>query len=237
MASHSNMYQAPSRGPSPLYMEDHPPAPMPHGSMSSYRAPSPLPIQEHQSGLVSHGSMSSYRVPSREPSPVQMHEEREDSPPPPPPPPHRVAIGRTDSHSPQPPMHSQARSHSPLPPMHSSQYRPHSPNPPPHYPPPSRSPTPLVMNDRYTVFNRTPSPSAASMHSAVSATSAQSDIHGNTPSPLRDAMEDVMTSLEDMGLPRQAQSPSPSPMFNNPWAPEEFDTSQKGHPKATGAGL
>ncbi|KAJ6146985.1 hypothetical protein N7497_008967 [Penicillium chrysogenum] len=152
-------------------------------------------------------------------------------PPPPPPPPHRVAIGRTDSHSPQPPMHSQARSHSPLPPMHSSQYRPHSPNPPPHYPPPSRSPTPLVMNDRYTAFNRTPSPSAASMHSAVSATSAQSDIHGNTPSPLRDAMEDVMTSLEDMGLPRQAQSPSPSPMFNNPWAPEEFDTSQERTPQ------
>ncbi|CAG8886164.1 unnamed protein product [Penicillium nalgiovense] len=195
MASHGNMYQAPSRGPSPLYMEDHPPAPMPHGSMPSYRAPSPLPIQEHQSALVSHGSMSSYRVPSREPSPVQMHEEREDSPLPP------TAAAP-----------SRHRSHSPLPPIHSSQHRPHSPNPPSHYPPPSRSPTPLVMNDRYTVFNRTPSPSAASMHSAVSATSAQSDIHGNTPSPLRDAMEDVMTSLEDMGLPRQAQSPSPSPM-------------------------
>lgn len=69
------------------------------------------------------------------------------------------------------------------------------------------------------------------MDSAVSATSAQSDIQRNTPSPLRDAMEDVMTSLEDMGLPRQAQSPSPSPVFNNPWAPEEFDTSNERTPQ------
>ncbi|CDM29657.1 hypothetical protein DTO013E5_6045 [Penicillium roqueforti] len=231
MSSHGGMYRAPSRSQSPLYMEDHPPAPVPHGSMSSYRAPSPLPAREHPSALVSGGGMSSYRVPSREPSPVQMHEEREDSPPPPPPPPHRVVVGRSGSHSPQPPIHSQTRSHSPLPPMHSSQDRAHSPNPPSHYPNPSRSPTPLVMNDRYTTLNRTPSPSAASMHSALSATSGQSDMHGNTPSPLRDAMEDVMTSLEDMGLPRQDQSPSPSPVFNEPWSPEEFDTSQERTPQ------
>ncbi|OQE35376.1 hypothetical protein PENCOP_c013G01360 [Penicillium coprophilum] len=258
MGSHSSMYRDHSRGPSPLYIQDHPPAPMAHGSMSSYRAPSPLPVQELPSALAPHGNVSSYLVPYREPSPVPIHEEREDSPPPPPPP-HRVVIGRTKSHSPQPPMqspprshsplpqmyssqhrshspqppmHSQARSHSPLPPMHSSQHRAHSPNPPSHhYPPPSRSPTPLVMNDRYAIFDRTPSPSAASMHSAVSATSAQSDIHGNTPSPLRDAMEDVMTSLEDMGLPRRDQSPSPSPIFNNPWAPEAFDTSQERTPQ------
>ncbi|KAJ5451594.1 Variant SH3 [Penicillium cf. griseofulvum] len=256
MISHDNMYRAPSRGPSPVYMDDRPPAPMPHRSMSSYRAPSPLPVQEHPAALVSQGSMAPYRVSSREPSPVHMHEEQEDSPPPPPPP-HRVVIGAR-SRSPQPPMHSQARSHSPLPPMHSSQHRAHSPqppmhsatrshsplppahssrhrahspNPPSHHPELSRSSTPLVMNDRYTIFNRTPSPSAASMHSAVSATSAQSDIHGNTPSPLRDAMEDVMSSLEDMGLPRQDQSPSPSPVFNNPWAPEEFDPSQERTPQ------
>ncbi|KAJ9488632.1 hypothetical protein VN97_g4674 [Penicillium thymicola] len=229
IVSHGSMYRAPSRGPSPLYMQDHPPAPMPHGSMSSYRAQSPLPMLEHPSALVSRGSMS-YRVPSREPSPVQMFEEREDSPPPPPPP-HRVVIPRTEARSPQPPTHSQTRSHSPLPPMHSSQHRAHSPQPPSHSPRPSRPPTPLVMNDRYAVFDRTPSPSAGSMHSAVSETSAQSDIHGNTPSPLRDAMEDVMTSLEDMGLPREAQSPSPSPVFNNPWSPEEFDTSHERTPQ------
>lgn len=41
-----------------------------------------------------------------------------------------------------------------------------------------------------------------------------------------------MTSLEDMGLPpREAQSPSPSPVFHNPWAPEEFDTSHERTPQ------
>jgi len=85
------------------------------------------------------------------------------------------------------------------------------------------------MNDRYVVFARTPSPGALSAHSA---TSGQSDVNGNTPSPLRDAMEDVMTSLEDMGLPRQASpsprhppSPSPPPTFNNPWSGDMYDES------------
>ncbi|KAJ5562997.1 Variant SH3 [Penicillium sp. DV-2018c] len=215
---HGSMYRAPSRGPSPLYMQDHPPAPMPHGSMSSYRTSSPLPTQEHPPAPIPHGGSFSYGDPSREPSPVPMQDEREDSPPPPPPPPHRVAINRADTRSPRPPTHSsQNRAQSPLPPSHS--------------PRPSRSPTPLVMNDRYVIFDRTPSPSAASTRSGVSATSGQSDIQGNTPSPLRDAMEDVMTSLEDMGLPREAQSPSPSPVFNNPWAPEEFDTSHEKTPQ------
>ncbi|KAG0155658.1 hypothetical protein PDIDSM_2831 [Penicillium digitatum] len=269
-------YQALSREPSPLHMQDHPPESIPNGGVSSYRAPSPLPIQKHQYALVSRGIMPSYRAPSRgpsrEPSPVQMYEEREDSPPPPPPPPHRVVVARAETRSPQPPMHSQTRSHSPLPPIHSSRHRAHS-QPPmqsqtrvvryhhtlirpsrtlssaanafsaksfstttirhcrqcilrhevirhyhpyihpivtrrsrQHSPQPSRSPTPLFMNDRYALIDH---------------------IHGNTPSPLRDAMEDVMTSLEDMGLPREAQSPSPSPMFNDHWPPEEFENSHK----------
>ncbi|KAJ5134486.1 hypothetical protein N7526_005851 [Penicillium atrosanguineum] len=88
-------------------------------------------------------------------------------------------------------------------------------------------PKPLDMNDRYVIFARTPSPGALSTHSAVS---VQSDANGNTPSPLRDAMEDVMTSLQDMGLPRQASpsprnAPSPSvPVtFNNPWSGDTYD--------------
>lgn len=97
------------------------------------------------------------------------------------------------------------------------------------------------MNDRYVIFARTPSPGALSTHSAQSAVSAQSDAHGNTPSPLRDAMEDVMTSLEDMGLPRQATSPgprqapspSPPPTFNNPWSAENFNEMNDRTPPAT----
>ncbi|KAJ5981400.1 hypothetical protein N7522_013821 [Penicillium canescens] len=243
-------YRDASREPSPLQMQEHASAMVPYGSASSYRhasrEPSPLQMQEYSSAMVPQCSMSSYRHSSREPSSLQMEEDREDSPPPPPPPPHRVAISRAASHSPQPPMHpAQPRAQSPQPPMHAphpraqspqpqmhaQQPRAHSPQPPSHTPRPSHSPAPLVMNDRYVIFDRTPSPSAASTHSAMSEHSAQSDIHGNTPSPLRDAMEDVMTSLEDMGLPRQAASPSPTPTFNDPWAPENFDTSNERTPQ------
>ncbi|TAQ86747.1 hypothetical protein B7494_g4918 [Chlorociboria aeruginascens] len=43
---------------------------------------------------------------------------------------------------------------------------------------------------------------------------------GLTPSPLRTAMDDVMSSLADMGLSRETQSPDP-PV--DPWSPEAFD--------------
>jgi len=54
-------------------------------------------------------------------------------------------------------------------------------------------------------------------------------------------MEDVMTSLEDMGLPRQATSPgprqapspSPPPTFNNPWSAENFNEMNDRTPPAT----
>ncbi|KAL5047375.1 hypothetical protein BDW71DRAFT_179982 [Aspergillus fruticulosus] len=97
-------------------------------------------------------------------------------------------------------------------------------SPPPPPPPPHRVavqhqpsssaavPRQLDMNDRYVVFARTPSPAG------------HSDANGQTPSPLRDAMEDVMTSLEDMGMSRDSHSPSPQPEFNNPWSPAAFDS-------------
>ncbi|MCJ1370001.1 cytokinesis protein 3 [Loxospora ochrophaea] len=82
------------------------------------------------------------------------------------------------------------------------------------------------MNDRYPAISRghtpvPPSPGA----------------HGLTPSPLRDAMEDVMSSLHDMGLQRDAHSPSPdrsrSPL--NPWSPEAFEEfRQKPHSQKRG---
>ncbi len=93
------------------------------------------------------------------------------------------------------------------------------PPPPPHRVAVQRQPSPgpsvphqLDMNDRYVVFTRTPSPAA------------HSDAHGQTPSPLRDAMEDVMTSLEDMGMTKASPSPSPQPEFNNPWSPDAFES-------------
>ena len=50
-------------------------------------------------------------------------------------------------------------------------------------------------------------------------------VHGHTPSPLRDAMDDVMSSLHDMATRRDEQSPSPEqerpPL--DPWSPEAFE--------------
>lgn len=50
-----------------------------------------------------------------------------------------------------------------------------------------------------------------------------------------------MTSLEDMGLPRQtspsprhAPSPSPPPVFNNPWSPDAYDDMNDQAPQRTG---
>ena len=94
------------------------------------------------------------------------------------------------------------------------------PPPPPHRvaysgPPPRASPSPTPsMNDRYPTVSRGPSPSPISP-----------GVHGHTPSPLRDAMDDVMTSLHDMAMRRNEQSPSPElerpPL--DPWSPEAFE--------------
>ncbi|KAK0720841.1 hypothetical protein B0H67DRAFT_577492 [Lasiosphaeris hirsuta] len=43
---------------------------------------------------------------------------------------------------------------------------------------------------------------------------------GLTPSPLRDAMDDVMEQLDALGMPRGTESPEP-PL--DPWSPESFD--------------
>ncbi|KAJ5949008.1 hypothetical protein N7454_002315 [Penicillium verhagenii] len=223
----------PYQQPSPVYYDDSPrhrdasPLPYHTPSVRSRRAPSPMyyddPPMHREISPMPHRAVSPM---PQEFSPMQM-EEREDSPPPPPPPPHRVAVNRP-------------RSHSPLPPMHASQPPQRllrSPQPPAHSPRPSRSPTPLNMNDRYVIFSRTPSPGAMSARSGMS---AQSDANGNTPSPLRDAMEDVMSSLQGMGLPRdapspsprQAPSPSPPPSFNNPWSGDTYDASNDRTPPA-----
>ena len=92
-----------------------------------------------------------------------------------------------------------------------------SPSPPP--PPPHRvalgrrtpSPQPLAMNDRYLNFSRTPSPQPPSLS-------------GHTPPMLRHAMDDVMSSLEDMGMSRTESEPK-APF--NPWSPEAFDELHK----------
>ena len=124
---------------------------------------------------------------------------------------------RTASPAPTTPRHHISRNNSPNP------YKSFGSSPPPPMPPPHRvayhnpprstpSPTPS-MNDRYPTFSRGPSPVPPSP-----------GIHGLTPSPLRDAMDGVMSSLHDMALRRDAPSPSPerSPPLD-PWSPEAFE--------------
>ncbi|KAI4209492.1 MAG: hypothetical protein LQ351_007569 [Letrouitia transgressa] len=98
-------------------------------------------------------------------------------------------------------------------------------SPPPPAPPPHRvtynasrsvetpSHAPLI-DDRHSVHSRAHSPAPTSPEGV-----------GLTPSPLRDAMEDVMSSLHDMGM----NPHSPDPSFErrteplDPWSPDAFE--------------
>ena len=97
-------------------------------------------------------------------------------------------------------------------------------SPPPPLPPPHRvaynapprdSPSPMPsMNDRYPIVSRSPSPAPPSRGA-----------HGHTPSPLRDAMDDVMSSLHDMAMRGNESSPTPEQeqAHLDPWSPEAFE--------------
>jgi hypothetical protein len=183
-------------------------------SISISRGPSPNPMGIHD---------NIQRVPSPQ---IRGYGSRVPSPAPPM---HNGYGSRAPS--PAPPMHNGygSRAPSPAPPMHHSygsripspdpfQYRPHSrapsPNPqfdigssPPPAPPPHRSIYASQNNGYHTpraVSPCPPSPGAT----------------GLTPSPLRTAMDDVMSSLADMGVSRETESPEP-PL--DPWSPEAFD--------------
>lgn len=102
-------------------------------------------------------------------------------------------------------------------------------SPPPPAPPPHRIPyaTPATtethspmphMNDRYNTISRGPSPIPPSPGAP-----------GYTPSPLRDAIDDVMSSLHDMSIRQDAPSPSPAgrQISTDPWSPEAFSELQQ----------
>lgn len=74
------------------------------------------------------------------------------------------------------------------------------------------------MNDRYALVSRTPSPQITSLQ-------------GHTPPMIRDAMEDVMSSLEGMGFQQQQQQQPHERMPSNPWSPEAFDNFLQTEPR------
>ncbi|KAK4940724.1 hypothetical protein LTR10_019234 [Elasticomyces elasticus] len=117
----------------------------------------------------------------------------------------------------RPPSRAPSRSPSPLPHHEIGSSPP--PPPPPHRilggpnsslsRAPSPAPQPLDMNDRYQSFSRTPSPAPPSLI-------------GHTPPMIRSAIDDVMTSLDDMTLLNQDEEHEQGKEFN-PWSPEAFD--------------
>ncbi|KZF20323.1 hypothetical protein L228DRAFT_270406 [Xylona heveae TC161] len=118
--------------------------------------------------------------------------------------------------SPAPPISRSPQPRQPSP----NPYQSYEPSPPPPAPPPHRvvydgrrtpSPAPSFTRQQYLGqgVSRGPSPTPSAT--------------GHTPSPLRNAMEDVMSSLQDMGISQESplQQRPRSPL--NPWSPEAFD--------------
>lgn len=195
--------QSPAVSPHALHAVDLPPQ-MPYPQLSRPRSPAVSPHMFHEPEIPPHAPIRQMsRSQSPAVSPYAFHE-AEMLPVVP-----NGQFSRISSRE-FSPLQLQEREESPPPPP-----------PPPHRvavnrqpPMEMRAPEPLDMTDRYVTMSRTPSPAAPS------------DVNGHTPSPLRDAMEDVMSSLEDMGMPKDAhsRSPSPSPAFNNPWSPDAYDS-------------
>ncbi|EEH33253.2 hypothetical protein PAAG_04306 [Paracoccidioides lutzii Pb01] len=187
-----------SRSPSPM---------PPQGSYSdlSPRAVSPAPIQ--QRGYFSHRHNPSHAISS---APVQQSGfiSHAGSPLPME---HHGSFSQPFHHAVSPAPPSDAESPPPPPPPHRISVKS---QPSPRHTNPSPISAPYAMNHVYPIISRTPSPHS---HSPA--------VYGHTPSPLRDAMEDVMSSLQDMGLNHDGASPEPhrsrSPF--HPWSPEAFN--------------
>ena len=194
--------QSPSKTPSrhPSYLQDH---------SSPSRQPSYLKTPESPTGPSSYRQTSStptrqlgYLQQSSRPSSSGHNSAYASRVPSPGPPAHHRPSPEPDFHN-----HDDELESSPPPP------------PPPHRvaytAPPRASPSPTPsMNDRYPTMSRGRSPAPPSP-----------GVHGHTPSPLRDAMDDVMSSLHDMAMRRNDSSPSPeqeqAPL--DPWSPEAFE--------------
>ena len=83
---------------------------------------------------------------------------------------------------------------------------------PPPPPPPHR-----------VAYSQTGRVSSPAMSRAQSPIPPSPGHHAMTPSPLRDAMEDVMSSLQDMGMAKAADLPEREQSPLNPWSPEAFE--------------
>ncbi|SPQ21098.1 354b3e14-567c-422a-86f5-ee6952e325ea [Thermothielavioides terrestris] len=187
----------PSPAPAPSHIgPDLSPSRAPSfGSRAPSPAPSYIPYRPPQSRPHAY-HLSLDRTDSYGPA-----SHREDSPPPPPPPPHRSKLPRHGAHasydegyygglSREPSAISREHSNA------SYNYRPRQEPDASYEPPGSGYHTPRV-----------PSPGPPSTG-------------GLTPSPLREAMDDVMEQLDALGAGREVESPEPA---LDPWSPASFD--------------
>lgn len=229
-----NMYRAHSPAPSqyrayspaPQHMPVSPREYMPQHSASSipqpmYRAASPAPYQDpYYSRAPSPAPPAPYHHQqiSRVSSPAPpMHYQHTPRGPSPAPMANYQDISRVTS--PDPMMHYQniSRGPSPAPYDASPDFGPSSPPPPP--PPhrvayqPSRAPSPTPAPEQLEEDSGYHTPARLS---------ANGQSTGMTPSPLRDAMNDIMVSLNDMSSVGGCSSPPPLEHPQNVWSPEAF---------------
>ncbi|KAI9885552.1 MAG: hypothetical protein M1823_002651 [Watsoniomyces obsoletus] len=216
------------------------------------RDKTPKPSVSRQPSTASYMSRDdrngSFQIRSRSPAPSASHHQRQRSPAPPahvyhsrppsvngsfnmrsrsPAPP---ADSYQRSRPPAPPADPYQRSRSPAPSSYAYHSRPPSANPedaaedsPPPPPPPHR-----VHYDPHAAVpppapahRQTPRGHAISRQASPAPPSPM--ITGQTPSPLRDAMEDVMSSLDEMGLQREGTPSRFSQSPQLPWSPEAFE--------------
>lgn len=209
----------PDRSPSPNPFNPQPPQKTKTKAFrkpfTAYAAPDQAALKRAE--LRKQDSISSSREQS--PKPISVHDNIRRAPSP------NVHGYGSRAHSPAPPRHYGSRAPSPAP---SFQYSIHSrgPSPGPEFdigssPPP---PPPPPHRTAYTPHPLTNSFDRPSGYHTPRATSPYPPSPGGgtglTPSPLRSAMDDVMSSLADMGVSREPQSPEP-PV--DPWSPEAFD--------------
>ncbi|OBT68778.1 hypothetical protein VE03_02161 [Pseudogymnoascus sp. 23342-1-I1] len=214
------MHDPYSRAPSPYAPpahESHSRAPSPYAppAHQSYsRAPSPCPPMHYQEAprQTSPYAPSTYETHSRGPSPrpqsVYQAYSRQPSPCPP--------AGPYDDYratSPFPDNSYQTNQQE----TPSNLNRPRRDSTPPPPPPPHRhtyAPHTAASDPYQNQSNTYHTPRA------TSPCPPSPGANGLTPSPLRNAMDDVMSSLEGMGLSRETETPEP-PL--DPWSPEAFD--------------
>ncbi|KAK5166518.1 uncharacterized protein LTR77_008061 [Saxophila tyrrhenica] len=174
-----------------------------------YRAVSPAPSRTHSPlpGSYNDGSAYPQLIPSRGPSPNPYQQQAYRAPSPQPQDYFDYQGSRVPSPAPYEEDDLGSSPPPPPPPTHRVVYQ------------PTRAPSPQPYRTR-TPEPPSPGPGA----------------HGMTPSPLRDAMNDVMSSLQDMSVLQRDGVPLRNEAPVNVWSPDEFEMvrtrSQQQHQRA-----